>query len=150
MGGRFVNMQELQVMTYYEAINGPEGKHWKAEVENKYQQMVKSKVFETVLKPDLPPGTKIIDSVWAMKKKSNGTLCGRINSRGFKQVEEQHYNGMTISDADVFTKNLDGPALEKCIKTLVGQDVYMKNPATSEEGECQEVSGGTQKSTRKF
>jgi hypothetical protein len=29
------------------------------------------------------------------------------------------------NDADVFTKNLDGPAFEKCIKTLVGQDVYL-------------------------
>jgi hypothetical protein len=43
------------------------------------------------------------------------------------------------NDADVFTKNLDGPAFEKCIKTLVGRDVYMKNQATSEQGECQEV-----------
>jgi hypothetical protein len=31
------------------------------------------------------------------------------------------------NDADVFTKNLDGPAFEKCIKTLVGQDVYEKS-----------------------
>ncbi len=50
-----------------------------------------------MLKKDLPPETKIIDSVWAMKKKSNGTLCGRLNARGFKQIEGQHYNGMTIS-----------------------------------------------------
>ncbi len=90
MGGGFVNMQELRVMTYNKAINGPDGKRWKAEVENEYLQMVKSKVFKTVLKSDLPPGTKIIDSVWVMKKKSNGTLRGRINSRGFKQVQGQH------------------------------------------------------------
>jgi hypothetical protein len=30
------------------------------------------------------------------------------------------------NNADVFTKNLDGPAFEKCIKTLVGHDVHMK------------------------
>jgi hypothetical protein len=77
-------------MTYNKAINGPDGKRWKAEVENEYQQMVKSKVFETILKSDLPPGTLIIDSVWVMKKKSNCTLHGRINVRGFKQVEGQH------------------------------------------------------------
>jgi hypothetical protein len=59
--------------------------------------MVNCKVFKPVLKSGLPPGTKIIDSVWAMKKKSNGTLRGRINARGFKQVEGQHYDGMTIS-----------------------------------------------------
>ena len=55
-----------------------------------------------------------------------------------------------FNDADVYTKNLDGPAFEKCMKTLVGLDVYMKNPATSEQGGCQEVSDGTQKSTGNF
>jgi hypothetical protein len=29
--------------------------------------MVKNKVFKTVFKKDLPPGTKVIDSVWAMR-----------------------------------------------------------------------------------
>jgi hypothetical protein len=31
-------------------------------------------VFEVVLRKDLPAGTKIIDSVCVMKKKSNGTI----------------------------------------------------------------------------
>ncbi len=31
------------------------------------------------------------------------------------------------NNADAFTKNLDGPAFEKCIRTLVGQDVHMKS-----------------------
>jgi hypothetical protein len=84
-------------MTYNKAIDGADGERWKAEVENEYQQMVNCKVFKPVLKSDLPPGTKIIDSVWAMKEKRNGTLCGRINARGFKQVEGQHYNGTIIS-----------------------------------------------------
>jgi hypothetical protein len=39
----------------------------------------------------------MIDSVWAMKKKSSGTLCSRLNVRGFKQIKGQHYNGTTIS-----------------------------------------------------
>jgi len=59
--------------------------------------MLANKVFEVVLRNDLQAGTKIIDSVWAMKKKSNGTLCGRMNARGFKQVEGQHFDGTTIS-----------------------------------------------------
>jgi hypothetical protein len=84
-------------MTYNEAINGPDGNCWKEEVDNEFNQMLKNKVFKTVLKKDLPPGTKIIDSVWAMKKKNNGTLCGQLNARGFKQVKGQHYDGMTIS-----------------------------------------------------
>ncbi len=42
-------------------------------------------------------GTKLINSIWAIKKKSNGMLRGQMNARGFKQVERQHYNGTTIS-----------------------------------------------------
>jgi hypothetical protein len=68
-----------------------------AEFENKYQRMVANEMFEMVLCKDLPVGTKIIDSVWAMKKKSNDMLCGQMNARGFKQVKGQHYNSMTIS-----------------------------------------------------
>jgi hypothetical protein len=97
VGGGFINMQELRVMTYNEAINGLDKERWKAEVKNEYQRMVNCKVFEPVLKSDLPPGTKIIDSVWALKKKSNGTLRGRISAREFKQVKGQNYNGTTIS-----------------------------------------------------
>ena len=73
-------------MTYSEAINGLDGEQWKAEVDNEYNCMVKNKAFKTVFKKDLPPGTKVMDSVWAMKKKNNGTLCDR-----------QHFNGITIS-----------------------------------------------------
>ena len=76
VGGGFENTKELKVMNYKEAVNRPDGMRWQAEVKNKYQQMVANKVFEMVLRKDLPAGTKIIDSVWAMKKKSNGTLCG--------------------------------------------------------------------------
>jgi len=59
--------------------------------------MVANKVFEVVLRKDLPAGTKIIDSVWVMNKMSNGILRGRMNASGFKQVKGQHYNGTTIS-----------------------------------------------------
>ncbi len=96
-GGGFKNTKELRVMNYKEAISGPDGKRWKDEVENEYQQMLANKVLKVVLRKDLPPCRKLIDSVWAMKKKSNGTLRGHMNARGFKQVEGQHYDSTTIS-----------------------------------------------------
>ncbi len=37
VGGGFENTKELRVMNYKEAISGPDGKRWKAEVANKYQ-----------------------------------------------------------------------------------------------------------------
>jgi hypothetical protein len=36
------------------------------------------------------------------------------------------------NDADAFTKHLDAPAFEKCIKTLVGQYVHIKNSPSCE------------------
>ncbi len=54
------------------------------------------------------------------------------------------------NNVDAFTKNLDGPAFKKCIKTLVGQDVHMKKSPTSEQGGCWEVSQGTQRSIQEF
>jgi hypothetical protein len=59
--------------------------------------MLTNQVFEVVLQKDLPSGTTLINSVWGMNKKSNGTLRGPMNARGFKQVEEQHYDGTAIS-----------------------------------------------------
>jgi hypothetical protein len=53
------------------------------------------------------------------------------------------------NDADAFTKNFNGPAFEKCIRTLVGQAVHMKS-YTSEQGGCQEGSQGTQKGIPDF
>ena len=46
-----------------------------------------------------------------------------------------HWIKVTENEKDVFTKNLD-------IKTLVGQDVYMKSSTTSEQGGCWKVSNG--------
>jgi hypothetical protein len=77
-------------MNYKEAINGPGGVRWQAEVENEYQQMVANKVFEVVLHNDLQAGTKIIDSVWVMKKKSNGRLRGQIE-------DSSRWNGSTTT-----------------------------------------------------
>ena len=53
-------------------------------------------MFDVVKKADLKPGTKVIDSTWACKKTSNGILRGRLNARGFKQRDGQHYDGSSI------------------------------------------------------
>jgi hypothetical protein len=47
--GGFKNTKELKVMNYQEAVSEPDGKRWKAEVENEYQQMLANKVFKVVL-----------------------------------------------------------------------------------------------------
>ncbi len=97
IGGRFENTKELKVMNYKDAANGPDGVRWQAEVENEYQQMVTNKVFEMVLHKDLPAGTKIIHSVWVMKKKRStllGCECERIQA-GRRTALRGHNNQLT-------------------------------------------------------
>ncbi len=115
---------------YNKAINGPDGEHWKAEVENKYQQMVNCKVFKPVLKSDLPPSTKIIDSVWVMKTKSNGTLCARINMRGLKQVKVQHYNGTTISSPSTNSATIRNVLVLMVMADMIAHVVYKRSILT--------------------
>ena len=79
VGGGFENTKELRVMKYDKAVNGPDQVAWKAEVKKEHQQMVSNVVFEAFKMADLPKGTKVIDTTWAMKKKSSGTLRGRVN-----------------------------------------------------------------------
>jgi hypothetical protein len=54
VGGGFTNTNELHVMKYHEAINGPDGKKWKAEVKTEHGRMVESGVFEKVKLIELP------------------------------------------------------------------------------------------------
>ncbi len=95
--GRFKNTLELKVMKYHEAINGPDSKAWKEEVRKEHQRMINNGVFEPVKISELPKGIKLIDTTWAMKKKSLGTLRGRVNVRGFCQIKGEHYDGTSIS-----------------------------------------------------
>jgi hypothetical protein len=61
--------------------------------------MLDNGVFEPVKMKisEIPKGTKLIDMTWAMKEKSNGTLRGRINVRGFRQIDGEHYDSTCIS-----------------------------------------------------
>jgi hypothetical protein len=84
-------------MKYHEAINGPDGKLRKAEVAKEHQRMIDSEVFEPVKLSKVPKAVKLIDTTGAMKNKSSGTLRGRVNVRGFKRINRQHYDETCIS-----------------------------------------------------
>jgi hypothetical protein len=49
-----MNTNELGVMKYHEAINGPDSELWKAEVKKEHQRMVDSGVFKKVKRSELP------------------------------------------------------------------------------------------------
>jgi hypothetical protein len=97
IGGGFMNTLELKVMKCNEAINRPNGEAWKEEVRKEHQRMINNGVIEPVKISKLPKGIKLIDTTWAMKKNSSGTLRGRVNVRGFYRIEGEHYDGTRIS-----------------------------------------------------
>ena len=48
--------------------------------------------WEPVPVKDVPKGSKILTSTWAMKKKVNETYRARMNACGYEQVDRVHYN----------------------------------------------------------
>jgi hypothetical protein len=89
IGGGFIYTEELHVMNYNEAIISEKDK-WDYAVKEEHDRMVNNKVWKSVPIDEIPEGTKITTSAWAMKKKSNGTYRARFNARGFEQVDGEH------------------------------------------------------------
>ena len=103
LGGGSTNTNELKVVRYREAVNGPAGESWKKEIVDEHNRMLKNKVFEAVDKESVPSGTKIIDRMWTCNLKSNGMKRCRLNVCDFKQVDGQSYDS-TIIHAPVTSK----------------------------------------------
>ena len=97
IGGGFQNTKELHVMKFKEAMNTPDRKQWEGAVEKEHDNMMKYSVWTPVKLQDLPEGTKVLTSTWAMKKKANGTHRARVVARGFEQIEGVHYDGASIA-----------------------------------------------------
>ena len=70
---------------------------WNNAVEDEHDRFIKHKVFELVKLINVPKGAKMLTSIWAMKKKSNGTFRARINMRGYEQIDGDHYDSASIS-----------------------------------------------------
>ena len=70
-------------------IDDKEG--WTKEVANTKVRFNRFKALTAVKRKDLPKGGKVMTTTWAMKKKASGKLCGRLNARGYEQVEGKHY-----------------------------------------------------------
>jgi hypothetical protein len=92
IGGGFANAMELHVMKYDQALQGPEAKEWAIAVEEEHDHLLDHEVFQTVPCEEVPKGSKILMSTWAMKKKAYGVHRARLNARGYKQVDGEHYD----------------------------------------------------------
>ena len=73
---------------------------WKEAINKEWNQLDR-RVWKYVDRDQVPVGTTMLDSVWVLKKKSNGKKKARLNARGFKQVEGKHYDSSNISSPTV-------------------------------------------------
>ena len=97
VGGGFDNTAELHVLTYKQAMKSEDREEWKKEVKKEKERFDKNNVLTAKKRSEIPKGTKIMTSTWAMKKKSNGKYRGRLNLRGFQQRDGEHFVSSSIS-----------------------------------------------------
>ncbi|VEU33926.1 unnamed protein product [Pseudo-nitzschia multistriata] len=91
-GHNYGNTAELNVMNYKQAMATVDRKEWEKAIKVEHDKMVKYNVFRVVKPKEIPKGTKLFDSTWAMKKKPDGTFRARNAIRGFMQVDGEHYD----------------------------------------------------------
>eukprot|EP00984_Skeletonema_dohrnii_P009430 scaffold3616_cov97-Skeletonema_dohrnii-CCMP3373.AAC.1 len=97
VGGGFTNTTELHVLNYKQAMESEDREEWKKEVKNEKNRFDTYNALTPVKRNEVPNGTKIMTSTWAMKRKSNGKLRGRLNLRGFEQRDGEHFVSTSIS-----------------------------------------------------
>lgn len=97
VGGGFNHTDELRTLTYKQAMASLEADEWKEAVQEEAMKFKKFKVFKVIKKADLPVGSTILSTTWVFKKKTNGSRRGRLNARGFEQIEGKHYFNDSIS-----------------------------------------------------
>jgi hypothetical protein len=97
LGGGFENTQELHVMKYKEAMKTPDKPDWIKGVNEEHERFKKHKCFKAVPRAEVPKGSKILTSTWAMKKKASGIFRARLNTGGYEQVPGKHYDPNSIA-----------------------------------------------------
>jgi Reverse transcriptase (RNA-dependent DNA polymerase) len=97
LGGGFDNINELKPMKYNVAMAGLDKPHWEVVVEEEKVHFDKSGAIQAKMRSELPPGTQVMDSTWACKKKSNGVFRAHLNLHGFCQVDSVHYDSHDVS-----------------------------------------------------
>jgi hypothetical protein len=79
-------------MNYNKAMQRDDKDKWKEAVKEEFDRFRELNVFKTVPISEVPHGTKVLTTTWAMKKKANGKYRARLNMRGFEQANGQHYD----------------------------------------------------------
>jgi hypothetical protein len=82
---------ERKLMKYKVAMEGPDRELWKVAVHEEKNRFDKYETIKQVPRSSVPKHCPILDSMWTMKKKSDGTFRARLNLCGSKQIDGEHY-----------------------------------------------------------
>jgi hypothetical protein len=138
-------------MNYCEAMASPDRHLWEEAIRQEYLKFVKFGVFEVIPWGELPEEKKPVTCTWAIKLKSNGQCRARANSRGFEQIDGQHYFSDSISSPvsnpltvrvlctlcamnpewEVHVIDVEGAFLQG--KFQIGEEMYMEVPDGMEQ-----------------
>jgi hypothetical protein len=88
--GGFINTMELHPMKYDQGMAGPDAAEWAKAVDKEHDPMVNAHVFKSMPLSEVPDGATVLTETWAVKKKSNGTFCARVTTRGYEQIDGKH------------------------------------------------------------
>jgi hypothetical protein len=73
IGGGYLNISELNVMKFDEAMTKSDKPNWDKAVLEEHDRFMDHTAFEAINREEIPEGTKVITTTWAMKKKASGT-----------------------------------------------------------------------------
>ena len=97
------NTAELNVMNYKQAMATVDQKEWNRAIKVEHDKMAKYNIYKVINQKDFPPGTKLFNPTWTMKKKPDGTYRARNAIRGFMQQDGKHFNSNNKSSPVVST-----------------------------------------------
>jgi hypothetical protein len=72
IGGGFLITSKLHVMKFDEAMTKTDKLYWDEAVLDEHERFTDHTAFKAVNQDEVPIGTKIITSTWAMKRKASG------------------------------------------------------------------------------
>ena len=97
VGGGITHTRELRVLNFKKAMHSPDANDWRNEINKGKVQFDKYNPLTLVTRSSIPKSSKVLTTTWAFKMKSNGDRRGRLDARGYEQVDGRHYTSDSIA-----------------------------------------------------
>jgi hypothetical protein len=98
LGGGFENTNELHVLNYKEAMEGPNKAQWTKAVVEEHDRMVKMGVWKAAPRRNFQRDLSQSGHPGLARKSPTGPFVpGRVNTRGFEQLPGVHYDLKSVA-----------------------------------------------------